>query len=436
MKPRNTNFDDFKFLGALEARVSEILSACTACGDCVRACPMTGPAGVGVGNPEEIAAGLLAILKRGERPEKTLAWIDACTGSGACIPACPEGLNARFMVLMARATLKRARFRRDEMSAVGNAAFRKVTNGVFQLSRLQLSEEDLAKLGQAGTRAASEADLVFHIGCNVLRTPHIALLCVDVLDRLEIDYRIAGGPAHCCGINHFRAGDLEAAGRIAFNTVDRFGPADIAEVCCWCPTCAKQFGEIVFPAFTHATGAKIEDTAMFPVFLLRHMDALRPLLVNRVARRVALHEHPGLAGVDAAVRTLLEAVPGLEFVDLGAQRLGSMCSDFGQVPEIREDAVARLGAAAREAGVDTLAGIYHACHRELCSHQREWPFEVVNFMELIGESMGVQRPDSFKRIMLARDVEQVMAESADLIAANNLDPDEVRAEVLAYFMGG
>jgi hypothetical protein len=57
-------------------------------------------------------------------------------------------------------------------------------------------------------------------------------------------------------------------------------------------------------------------------------------------------------------------------------------------------------------------------------------------MELIGESMGVQRPDSFKRIMLARDVEQVMAESADLIAANNLDPDEVRAEVLAYFMGG
>jgi len=36
-----------------------------------------------------------------------------------------------------------------------------------------------------------------YLGCNVLKTPHIALLCLDVLDRIGTTYRVAGGPANC-----------------------------------------------------------------------------------------------------------------------------------------------------------------------------------------------------------------------------------------------
>ena len=74
--------------------------------------------------------------------------------------------------------------------------------------------------------------------------------------------------------------------------------------------------------------------------------------------------------------------------------------------------------AAADAGVTTLAGIYHACHRELCSHERDWPFEVVNFLELVGESMGLTRPDLFKRLKLMQDVDAVLADAAPMIATH------------------
>ena len=48
---------------------------------------------------------------------------------------------------------------------------------------------------------------------------------------------------------------------------------------------------------------------------------------------------------------------------------------------------------AAAAGATTLAGVYHACHRDLCAHERDWPFEAVNYMELIGEAMGIKRLD-------------------------------------------
>lgn len=91
--------------------------------------------------------------------------------------------------------------------------------------------------------------------------------------------------------------------------------------------------------------------------------------------------------------------------------------------------------AAADVGVTTLAGIYHACHRELCSHERDWPFEVVNFLELIGESIGLTRPDLFKRLKLMQDVDAVLAEAAPLIEANRLDLEEARTVVLRDMLG-
>ena len=94
---------------------------------------------------------------------------------------------------------------------------------------------------------------------------------------------------------------------------------------------------------------------------------------------------------------------------------------------VRDGRVQMLGSSGT---VTTLAGIYHACHRELCSHERDWPFEVVNFLELVGESMGFHRPDLFKRLKIMQDVDAVLAAAAPMIGAHHLDLDEARAVVL------
>jgi hypothetical protein len=105
------------------------------------------------------------------------------------------------------------------------------------------------------------------------------------------------------------------------------------------------------------------------------------------------------------------------------------------VPEYKREVHHDQLAAAEAAGVTTLAGVYHACHRELCSYERHWPFEVVNFMELLGESMGLERADLFKRLKIMQDVDTVIAASHDMIADHDLDLDDVRAVVLKDMLG-
>ncbi len=158
-------------------------------------------------------------------------------------------------------------------------------------------------------------------------------------------------------------------------------------------------------------------------------------MVNPVNKRVGLHEHSGAMGVTEAVIALLKAIPGLEYVDLEQPRIGYMCTALKGAPDTRRDwHEAQLEAAAR-AGVTTLAGVYHACHRDLCAHEKDWPFEVVNFMELIGESMGLRRPDIFKRLKMLQNVDAIMAESAARIAEYRLDENEVRDVVLQDVLG-
>ena len=131
----------------------------------------------------------------------------------------------------------------------------------------------------------------------------------------------------------------------------------------------------------------------------------------------------------------MRAIPGLEFVDLAQPRVGYMCNTLSVLPDYKRDVHAEQLAAAASAGVDALAGIYHACHRELCTHERDWPFEVVNFMELVGESMGLARPDLFKRLKIMQDADTILADSADMIAEYGLDAGRVREVVVSAMLG-
>ena len=175
--------------------------------------------------------------------------------------------------------------------------------------------------------------------------------------------------------------------------------------------------------------------APFVTYIAERLDQLRPLLKHRVEKRVALHEHPGVAGVSEAAERILRAVPGLELVDVRQPSVGYMCNQLQPLPEYKRTLHLELLEAAAAAKVDALAGVYHVCHRELCSHERDWPFEVVNFLELVGESMGLGRPDLFKRLKLMQNVDAILAEAASMIETHHLDLDEARSVILSDMLG-
>lgn len=423
-----------KFRESLDARVDEILDACTSCGACAAVCPTPAVGGIDASDPGALAAGVLDILRGEKGPDASEEWARTCCGSGFCLTVCEHGINPRFMLNMARRAMS-ARNDAADRKAAGKAAFQKMSRGVRVLSRLSMPPEILEKLSpRSHPERAEAADVVFYTGCNMLKTPHIGLLCLDVLEKLELTYEVHGGPGSCCGILQTRPGDMPNAARQAFSTMDRFAKAKTSQVLSWCPTCQIQFGETMIPSYREATGTGI-DMTMFPVFLAGQLERLRPYLVNPVRKRVAVYEYAGALGVMEGVRALLGAIPGLEVVDMGHSSIGYTSTALLPLKDYYKNSVAKGLAAAEAAGVDTLVGVYHSDHREFSGHQEAWPFEVANYMELIGESMGISRPDLFKHLKLMADADAIVAASKPLIEANGLDVEEARQVVLSEMLG-
>jgi len=301
------------------------------------------------------------------------------------------------------------------------------------LSRLQLPPETLARFAPPREVRASPPDVVFYTGCNVLKTPHIALLCLDILDLLEVDYEVMGGVGQCCGVYQFRAGDFTSNSKMAYATIDGLAAAGAPTVLAWCPSCQISIGEVSLPNYEMEFGAKPFDMNPFLTFLASHADRLAGLMQRRVERRVALHERPVFPAVTAAVKTLLSIVPGAELVEIDVPRVGTQANSLAQLPKFKRELVERELEAVADAGVTTLATIYHACHRDICDAGNGRSFEVINFMEILGDGLGLDSADLYKRLKLIGDIDEIIVETAPLIEANRLDLDTVRDALAAEF---
>ena len=426
------------FEAVLGQRVDEMLDACTRCGKCVEACPSVEPAGIAGTPAEDIIGGILELVRTGGGPEASRKWAQSCMLSGECIKACDYGVNPRFLLAMARMSIAKSDNALAERRRRGVDRYREVSREVTVLSRLQLDTEVLERLGQksaAASAPAAPADFVFYTGCNVLKTPHIALLALDIMDALGVSYQVMGGPSHCCGILQLRSGDAEMSARMATNTMDKLSRSNTGQVISWCPSCYVQYTETVLPTVERQRGSRPFEMNPFLRFLAGRLVELKPHLQNRVDMRVALHRHPGVAGVMEAAADILAIVPGVELVELNQPAVGLQSVSVSVLPKFKRELQLRELEAARAAGVDALVAVYHSDHRELCAHERDWPFRIVNILEVVGESMGLHRHDRYKELKITQDVDRIMADCSDLIAQHALDPTHAREMVIKALLG-
>ena len=433
------------FEAALDARAQAMADACTRCGKCVEVCPVTSPGGLTaeeLKNPAAVIGGVVDIVRTGQvrtdgGNDAARKWANACILSGECIKACDYGVNPRFLLYMARVKMAHAAEPAVQRKN-GVDGFRKVAREVTHLSRIQLDDGLLQRLGQGQKRTSdtqaseqSPPDFVFYTGCNVLKTPHIALLALDIMDALGVAYEVMGGPTHCCGIVQMRAGDVTTSGRVAEGTLDKLSRSKTGQVLSWCPSCQVQFAETTLPTIEKTRGARPFEMTPFTLFIRKNLDRLRPMLREPVPMRIALHRHPGIAGVVDAAADILRAVPGIEIVDLHQPAVGLQANSIRVLPAYRRQLQERELEAAAAAGIDALVAVYHSDHRELCAHERDWPFRIMNIYEIVGLSMGLHQDDRFKRLKMMQDADAILADVRDLVEQHGLDVEATRAAIKA-----
>src|SRR6202043_640602 len=257
------------------------------------------------------------------------------------------------MVQLARG-FARAQARGAPLNTRWRPGFQTMSRGVRILSRLQLPPDILARVrGLSPAPRQSPPDVVFYTGCNILKTPHIALLCLDVLDLLGVDYEVMGGPGQCCGVYQFREGDFETPARVSYATIDGLASAGASTVLSWCPSCQISIGEVSLPNYQLQFGAKPFDLNPFLIFLADRAEQLAGLMKCRVEKRIRLHGRPVFPGVIDAVKQLLSIIPGAELVEIDVPRVGTQANSLAQLPKFKRELVERELAAVADAGVTT-----------------------------------------------------------------------------------
>jgi len=136
-------------------------------------------------------------------------------------------------------------------------------------------------------------------------------------------------------------------------------------------------------------------------------------------------------GVTKAAEAMLAAVPGITLVDLGQPGVGLQSSSLSALPELRREMQLRELEAAEAAGVDAIVAVYHTDHRELCAHERGWPFRILNVLEIVADSMGVGQHDRYKELKLMQEADRIIADCAPLIDRHRIDPATAHDVVVA-----
>lgn len=390
-----------------------IVDACTRCGACVEICPVVPHAGVADVPPATVVGGVLDVLREhGALEGAAAAWAHQCDGCGKCIPACPEGINPRTMVMLALSVSAETHTDTPEL-------FRKMARSIRLMAAMQLTPDDAARLLRPPRPRA--VPVVFYVGCNPVRTPHLLFNAMYVLDALGVDYEVLGGPSSCCGIIHQKWEGKAAQGeRVVDGTLTRFGDYMPERVLSWCPSCQLHIGETLNGfretafGFDHVTG-----------FLLERQSALALRFTSPVPMRVILHVHDGMADLGANVERLLRAVPGLEIVDVVPES-GYTCGGSGadRSPGLKAERRAETLARAAEPGIDALVTLYHGCHVQLSRAGEEQGFRVVNWTDLLVRALGGEpRRDVLEGWRAAGEWRALVEASLPNLSANRVDVD-------------
>jgi Fe-S oxidoreductase len=280
---------------------------------------------------------------------------------------------------------------------------------------------------------------VVWLGCNVLRTAHIAESLDDILNHLQTDFATLGGPSNCCGIVHQGRGDVAVAKNMLRQTMNKFDAFTPDQLLNWCPSCDGTLRSAPQNELTETAKQRISVTR----FLASQADRMNFTVAQPV--KIAVHSHTGFAeqtsdGNDA--RDLLSRIPGLTVVDMPLmENLLRHCSDaaikgFGEAryPE----AMKEWAAEARRRGATQIVSVYHSCHRQLLLAQRGWPQQdrmpVVNYLTLLAAALGLtERKDKFAELSAETDVEAMIADVEPNLQALAMKPDQARRALKDQF---
>jgi heterodisulfide reductase subunit D len=343
--------------------VADKVRSCLQCGTCTASCPVAAYSEL---SPREIVRMVLTGGREEVLREDVLYYCSACY---SCAVRCPMGIRLTELVNLLRDEMVREEkgpleAQADMVKSVENY------DNPWQMPRAQRDRWSRKVKGKVKVLPKQKAPTLYYPGCTAAYLPNmqkVALATARVLAAGGIDFGIMGRDEICCGSTAMRVGMKDVFLAQAAKNIEKLNSTGVDTIITACSGC--------FGIMKH----EYPKVAPFDIEVLHVSEVLASLIdegkleLSPVERRVTYHDPCHLArhgGVVDAPRRVLEAIPGLELIEMSRTGTNARCCGGGGGLRTGHTSTAVEIASARQAeavetGADALVTCCPFCEMNL-----------------------------------------------------------------------
>lgn len=376
---------------------------CSRCGSCTSYCPVYKNTGDEAVSPRGKLS-LIEAISQGKLDftEKISDKIYTCTVCGYCDSECPSGVKINELYEEMRQDLVDSEkypqaldFLKRRLSEAYNVTFDTNEGRIDWTKQIPDSKpEDFLK---------DSADVFYFVGCVSSFSPRtfsIPRAIVQIFKKADVDFGLLGDEEWCCGFPLLSSGMKSEAKKLADHNIARVKEKKAKTLITSCPSCYHTWKH----EYSKISSEKIDFEIMhISQYILKLIDEGK-IKLNKLDLKVTYHDPCDLgrnSGVYDEPRKVIEAIPGVDFVELAANRnLANCCGGGGNLESLDAGLSGKIAASrAREiieADVDILLSACQQCERTLAAALKKLKKEarrkikVRDIAELVLESMNAK----------------------------------------------
>ena len=389
---------DYSFRQLLE------IDSCTNCQLCADACPATLAAQSGelsavwrMKGLKQILknrAGLLHRLLKPKMPseENVKHFSDTsfrCTLCGNCQEVCPVGINLRNLWISLRQDMVHSNVYPKKIDMIRENM--EETFNVFGEDNEERTEwvEDMRDPPDDGY-IKDKAEIVYFTGCTASYFPlaqKIPMALVDVLDAGGVDFTLLGEKEWCCGFPLLGAGLMDMFEQFKNHNIEVIREKGAKEIVFACPSCYQMWREYYPREF------KLTHASQF----LKNLIKEKQMPLKELPLMVTYHDPCDLgrgARVFDEPREIIQAIPGVNFIELPHNRENCLCCGGGGNLEMTDAKLSSDIAKTKidevlSTGADVVITSCQQCVRTMATYVRrnKIPIKVMDITELVRDAV-------------------------------------------------
>jgi Fe-S oxidoreductase len=242
-----------------------------------------------------------------------------------------------------------------------------------------------------------DAEVIYFMGCVAAFYPMVYSVpqsFVALLDKVGVNYTTMGGEEYCCGFPLVIAGMGKDAHALMRHNVEAARAMGAKKLVAACPSCYHTWKH----EYPEILGEPLGFEVVHETELLADLLADGAFALRRVERVVTYHDPCDLgrnSGIYDAPRQLIEAIPGITFVEMKENRQYALCCGGGGDVEMADAEVAQAVGRSRilqaqETGAKEIITACQQCKRTLlgAARREKVRMKTLDISELLWESIA------------------------------------------------